>query len=674
MRLLSVFLCCTLLFTVGEIRAQEQAIVEELAPVLAAEDAREWRQKLFETSLLSPDSVVQRTTVMAAGRIGDWRATPLLLRALEQPDSTVRVAAAFALGLLGDSAAVEPLIQRLTGLPPLDALTALEIVTALAKTGGKRSGDFFAGVLQGRTVLSQADPAPAIIQILLESWRLGADAPADALLPFTRDTLQSIRWSAVYSLGRLKAPGAGNQLVASLRDADPATRALAARALTREYAEAAKLAPAAVAGVLTRGVDDNDPGVRINALRSLGTYRESALAAKIASRVDDPVPNVRVQAAATLGDLGGSRAIGVLVRVLQGRGTFALQREALLGLARSGPAEFARAVVSWRSRRDWRDRATAAEGWAAAELRTAPWFLEDRDGRVVAAGLQAWAAAVSGLDQSLIPAGRRLLSHPDAAVRSVAAEVVARATAVTDLPGLIGMYGRSLRDSFPDASIAALKAMVAIRRVGPEARSRVDAEFLQQSRRPENYLLRRWAEDNWPEASRQWGPAHPIATGRSAQDYRDLARQFIVAPDSVARPHVFIETEQRGLLEIELYGPEAPLTVANFLRLVDRRFFDGNRWHRVVPNFVVQDGDPRGDGFGGPGGAIRDEINRMRYDIKPMLGMALSGPDTGSSQWFITLSPQPHLDGTYTVFGRAVGNVGALNRITQGDVIRTVRR
>ena len=71
----------------------------------------------------------------------------------------------------------------------------------------------------------------------------------------------------------------------------------------------------------------------------------------------------------------------------------------------------------------------------------------------------------------------------------------------------------------------------------------------------------------------------------------------------------------------------------------------------MVPNFVVQAGDPRGDGFGGPGGAIRDELNRQRYNA-PMLGMALSGPDTGSSQWFINLSPQPHLDGTYTIFGR----------------------
>ena len=70
----------------------------------------------------------------------------------------------------------------------------------------------------------------------------------------------------------------------------------------------------------------------------------------------------------------------------------------------------------------------------------------------------------------------------------------------------------------------------------------------------------------------------------------------------------------------------------------------------------------------------RDEINLRRYGSKPTLGVALSGPDTGSSQWFITLAPQPHLDGTYTAFGRVVGNPGFLSRITQGDQIRTIRR
>jgi cyclophilin family peptidyl-prolyl cis-trans isomerase len=273
-----------------------------------------------------------------------------------------------------------------------------------------------------------------------------------------------------------------------------------------------------------------------------------------------------------------------------------------------------------------------------------------------------------------VAAARPLLAHRDAAVRSVAAEVVGRAASLGDLSALVQAYKRTGSDSFPDAALSTLGAIVAIRRAGPQAAARVDREFLAGTPRPADYLIRRWAEENWPEASARWGPAYPIATGRTLEDYREVIRRFVVAPDSLSRPHVKIETDQRGVIEIELLGPDAPLTVANFLRLVGRRFFDTNRWHRVVPNFVVQDGDPRGDGFGGPGGApIRDEINRNRYD-SPMLGMALSGPETGNSQWFINLSPQPHLDGIYTVFGKVVDGTAVLPRITQGDVIRTIQQ
>jgi cyclophilin family peptidyl-prolyl cis-trans isomerase/HEAT repeat protein len=654
--------------------SQEEAIVEQLAPVLAAEDARQWQPELFQRALVAPDSVVRKVAALAAGRIGDLRATPLLLRLLEQPDTTVSVAAAFALGLLRDSAAVQPLIQRLTGLPPLDTATANEAVTALARIGGRRSAEFFGSVLQGTVALSQADPAPAISQMLLESWRLGRNARADALLPFADDTVEGIRWRTIYSLGRLRSPVAAPQLIAGLRAPDAATRAAAARALIRDYAVAAKLAPATVAGLLVRPLDDEDPGVRINALRSLASYRDSALSVTVAPRVDDPDGNVRVQAAIALGELGGSAATAALARALKGKGSFALHREALLSLARTDPAVFGTASQPWRSGVDWRNRAAAAEGWSLVGAQGDPWFIGDRDGRVIAAGLQAWATAVQGPDAALLAASRRLLAHPDAATRSVAADALARAADPADLPALALMYGRSSRDSFPDATLSALGGIAAIAGRDPRARERVEREFLSTVPRPSNYLVRRWAESNWPAASERWGPAYPIATGRTLQDYRDVVRRFLVAPDSMARPHVWIDTDQRGVLEMELYGPEAPLTVANFLRLVDRRFFDGNRWHRVVPNFVVQDGDPRGDGFGGPGGSIRDEINRVRYGIKPMLGMALSGPDTGSSQWFITLAPQPHLDGAYTVFGRAIGNTGALSRITQGDIIRTIRR
>jgi cyclophilin family peptidyl-prolyl cis-trans isomerase len=108
--------------------------------------------------------------------------------------------------------------------------------------------------------------------------------------------------------------------------------------------------------------------------------------------------------------------------------------------------------------------------------------------------------------------------------------------------------------------------------------------------------------------------------------------------------------------------------VHNFVALARRGYFDGQRFHRVVPNFVVQAGDPRGDGNGGPGYAIRDELNPHRYE-RGTLGMALSGPNTGGSQWFVTHAAQPHLDGGYTVFGRLRQGGDVLDRIVQGDRI-----
>jgi cyclophilin family peptidyl-prolyl cis-trans isomerase/HEAT repeat protein len=662
-----------LLTRAATLTAQQEAVVEQLAPLLAAEDGRDFQPALYRRALVSPDSLVRRVAAVGAGRIGDLRATSLLVPVLSDPDSTVRVAAAFGLGLLRDTAAVQPLIDRLTGAPPLEPVSGVEAVTALAKVGGRRVGEFFSAVLGRRVVLSVTEPAPVINQVVLESWRLGADAPIQGLLPFTDDTSGSVRWRAVFALARLRAPAAASRLLLALKDPDAFVRSLAARGLTRGFAEAAKIAPGTASDLLARSVADPSPLVRINALLALGSYHDSTLAVHVTPLLDDPLPNVQVQAADALGQLGGSEAAKGLLKVMKGKRTFAARRSALLALARVDTAGFATASAVWRGSADWRERAAAAEGLAAAGPGTSPWFLADRDGRVVASGLQAWSDAVEGPDAALLAAARPLLSHSDAAVRSVAADAVSRAADPADLPALAAMYARTGRDSFPEAALSALGGILAIRKSSPAARARVDKEFLQVSSRPTDYLVRRWAEDNWSEAADRWGAAYPISTGRTLEDYREVVRRYLTASDSAARPHVTIDTEGRGPIEIELLGPDAPLTVANFLRLVDRRFFDLNRWHRVVPNFVIQDGDPRGDGFGGPGGAIRDEINRIRYD-GPMLGMALSGPDTGSSQWFINLSAQPHLDGTYTVFGRVVGGTVTLTRITQGDVIRTIRR
>ena len=661
-----------LLPAAAPLRAQQAAVVEQLAPLLAAEDARDFQSELFRRALVSTDSVVRRVAAVGAGRIGDPAAVPLLVPVMLDPDSTVRVAAVFGLGLLGDSSAVRPLIERLTGTPALDEESAQEAVTALARIGGPEVGRFFGDILGARAPLTAADRAPLRQRAILESWRLGPDAPVTALLPFLEDSSLVVRWRAIYAVGRLRAPAAGERLSLALRDPESVVRAFAARALTRSYVESARLAPASIAELLGRAAGDDNPQVRINAARSLAEYHDPALVRYVLPLLSDQFPNVQVEAASTIGALGGPEAVAALTRVVGSRGTFALRRAALVGLARADTSAFARAAEPWRSSADWRARAAAAEGAGIAHPGPDPWFLRDRDGRVVAAGLQSWAAEIDGPDPVLLAAGRRLLAHADAGVRSVAGDIVSRAGDIADLPALVAAYRRAARDSFPDAALAALNGLVAIRNGSAAGRSRADAEFLGGTGRPRDYVIRRWAEDHWPEAVARWGPAYPIETGRTAQDYRDVAARYILAPDSIARPRVIIDTEDRGAIEVELAGPEAPLTVANFVRLVARRFFDGHRWHRVVPNFVIQDGDPRGDGFGGPGTTIRDEINRLRYEA-PMIGMALSGPDTGGSQWFINLSPQPHLDGAYTIFGKVVGGLAALVRITQGETIRTIR-
>ncbi len=113
------------------------------------------------------------------------------------------------------------------------------------------------------------------------------------------------------------------------------------------------------------------------------------------------------------------------------------------------------------------------------------------------------------------------------------------------------------------------------------------------------------------------------------------------------------------------------MTVDNFIKLARRNYFNGLAIHRVVPNFVMQDGDPRGDGNGGPGWSIRCEVNMLPYE-RGAVGMALSGKDTGGSQWFVTHSPQPHLDGGYTVFGRVINGLDVVDQIARGDLIRRV--
>jgi peptidyl-prolyl cis-trans isomerase B (cyclophilin B) len=134
-----------------------------------------------------------------------------------------------------------------------------------------------------------------------------------------------------------------------------------------------------------------------------------------------------------------------------------------------------------------------------------------------------------------------------------------------------------------------------------------------------------------------------------------------------------IETD-KGNIVLELFPNEASGTVANFEKLANSSFYDGLTFHRVIPNFVIQGGDPNGNGTGGPGYTIKCETegNPHKHGTGA-LSMAHAGKDTGGSQFFITHSPQPHLDGVHTVFGQVREGMDVVNAIKEGDVMNKVR-
>jgi len=126
-------------------------------------------------------------------------------------------------------------------------------------------------------------------------------------------------------------------------------------------------------------------------------------------------------------------------------------------------------------------------------------------------------------------------------------------------------------------------------------------------------------------------------------------------------------------IRIEFYPEDAPKTVENFVTLAKKGFYDGLKFHRVVPDFVVQGGDPKGDGTGGPGYTIKAEFNKQKH-VRGTVAMARSQhPDSAGSQFYITYGATPHLDNNYTVFGKVVSGMEHVDGIKQGDKMKTVK-
>jgi cyclophilin family peptidyl-prolyl cis-trans isomerase len=260
-------------------------------------------------------------------------------------------------------------------------------------------------------------------------------------------------------------------------------------------------------------------------------------------------------------------------------------------------------------------------------------------------------AAAAGAPASALPA---LLADPDPIVVGTAAfraEELMATEVGPDVEQALSRLGT------PDAPADALEGLLGLL-------SAAGALNVQGALAPAQQLL-----DAEPYALRQ-AAAHTVALLTGEPEVPRLPSELDPAPQ--IEPATVNVTTTRGTIRIRLLVEDAPRTAQNFVDLVGSAFYDGIVVHRVVPNFVSQAGDPRGDGSGGPGYTIPCEMNLHRYG-EGTVGMALAGRDTGGSQLFIAHSPQPHLDGLYTTFGEVIEGLDVASGLAEGDVILEAR-
>jgi len=372
-------------------------------------------------------------------------------------------------------------------------------------------------------------------------------------------------------------------------------------------------------------------------------------------------PNLRLEVVTALGTLRAKSALPIVQDLLTDDWP-AMRAAALRAAAQIDPDSFLLILSGMESDTHWIVRAALADVLAtlpaAVAIERIRPMLDDQDKRVVPAAIDALARLKDpGLDAILLDQ----VKAQDFGVRAAAAKALGELKPAGGASALKDAYRTGLADSTYTARAAALSALVNYG--AGEA-----TETLKAALSDKDWALRVRAAELLAKLDPSIDTAHAIRPAPSSPSVSYTAPDLIAPPYS---PHAFIETA-KGTIEIALTVLDAPQTAQNFMTLARKGYFNGLQIHRVVPNFVIQDGDPRGDGEGGPGYTIRDEINDRPY-LRGVVGMALEWRDTGGSQFFITHSPQPHLDAKYTVFGRVVNGMDVVDRIQQLDVIERVR-
>jgi cyclophilin family peptidyl-prolyl cis-trans isomerase/HEAT repeat protein len=583
---------------------------------------------------------VRAAAARAMGRIQSWEYLSDLIRLLRDPELPVVTEAVFAIGQLGwvDPPAADAAIEALRALLPLEKHSHLPIrcaaVEALGKLGSKKPELVLETLLRGLK-----DPEALLRrQASLALFRMHSSTKerpknvVNAWIDAAADADDEVRWRAVYPFSRFKEPGAISALMQTAKDPSIWVRLFSVRAL-------GKTEDAGVADALLDAAKDVDPRVRYEAVLALGAVKQHRLVPK--ELLQDPAFQVRSAATAMLGQakLFDEKQFRLLIDDPSTTvRCAAISAYALAFKDRRLPED----LRGLASDPDWRLRAQVVQSAGIEDLELLRQARGDSDERVQASALSAIGKIDNDDAWALVIAA---LSSDKLSVRATAVEIAAERKKPQTAGALVACYENSLSREWIEVRESIIDS------IAPLPRTPEITAFFQK------VLGSDPAPSVRTKSAQALGLVRPVPPSK-------IEREDLLSMNVPATTNVVLETD-KGEIELQLFPEEAPVHVANFVQLVEKGHYDGLTFHRLVPNFVIQGGDPRGDGWGDAGYNIRDEINPLPYD-RGTLGMPKAGKDTGGCQLFITHIPTPHLDGRYTVFGKVVRGMDVVDQVEIG--------
>ena len=625
---------------------------EKLAKIIFLENRRDCSKELIE--FLSDDSPETRTrAALAVGRIGAPKSGEHLYQLLKDQSLDVASTAAFALGLTSEHDYARRLLEVANDLPTQVAAWAVRSGGRLADSTMTDIGNDIAEYL--------LHPAPEVREAACYAlYYAKAKDAASQLVTFVKtepDT--SAKAAGLFTLARLNMDAGTPVFIDYLADPDPYLRALAVRGLASSTSPDAE-------HYLEIALNDGDKKVVAQAVASLGGKKTLSASQRLGQRLNlETDEKLILELIAALQRQNSDQGLVAANTHVMTGGSVNIVSAALPYLATIQQDKVMALLDSLlNGKPDSKIRVSAAESYGLLSKtsvvpRLAGLFADEDPDVRAAAFDQLYTLDTANRSFYLTKA----LADPDYMLVVVALDKIGTDTLRQYLPTLSQLIkqGAGVDRDVRRSVVEALKSFITA-----GVRDTAVMEILVTAAIDPEYVIRRSAAEIYRDYFNQ--DRYSIVPPSNS---RLSERQIKAAIDRYKfNPTATISTS-KGDIEVELFFDIAPMTVLNFIELANSGFYNGLLFHRVVPNFVVQGGDPRGDGWGGPDWYIRCEYSTERYK-RGSLGVATSGKDTGGSQFFITLSPQPHLDSRYTVFGEVTKGMELADLIVKGDLISKI--